>query len=456
LLLAANNRHAKPRLVLDEGVLSEVRRVAIMLADAIGSTTTGIWSTTSDYTSSKKRKLYLQAEQSLREKPIHARDAYVTPFIKDEKRDTTTILKNPRAIHPRKPRYNSAVARYIKPIEKLLYSIDGTMFKNCMPGRIIAKGLDSDGRAKLIHDQFYSFVRPQAISLDVSGFDGSLDEEIIMIEHLAYLRMNPEQLFRQLLKMQRVNFAQIEWFMYVIKGSRMSGDMNTALGNCMLMIIFIVAYMERQNIVYALIDDGDDLILMVERDTVDTASIVSWYRSLGMTLRVDGVYNELKDIVFCQSQVMNYGGKQRLIRNATLVMSKALMSTSTTKANIREKLYLTGCSVLAQYAGIPILQEFARALIRGYTGKITKGRAVHLVGAYDYQQIESFVHDRGILRLLAPVTAEARLCYFEMFGVTAGEQIQQEMYWSAWELGSNWEIVNGDYREIVSEDSCKV
>lgn len=45
----------------------------------------------------------------------------------------------------------------------------------------------------------------------------------------------------------------------------MSGDMNTALGNCMLMCCLIISYLESKNIKYDFINNGDDAVLFLER-----------------------------------------------------------------------------------------------------------------------------------------------------------------------------------------------
>jgi len=214
------------------------------------------------YSGSKADKYERATDDVIRRGGITRRDAGVTMFVKFEKIDSTKVDPDPRAIQFRDPKYCVEVSKYLKPIEPHLYQFrgDGKQFPAT---RCIGKGLNSVERATLLKEKFDAFVDPVVISIDCSRFDQHCSAELLEIEHLVYKLLCPDPWFAEILSWQLTNRVRSRHGLeYVAHGRRMSGDMNTALGNCVLMVLMVAAAFQRD---YDMLDDGDDVLVLVER-----------------------------------------------------------------------------------------------------------------------------------------------------------------------------------------------
>lgn len=81
----------------------------------------------------------------------------------------------------------------------------------------------------------------------------------------------------------------------------MSGDMNTALGNCLLMCCLIMCYMDAKSITYEYINNGDDAVIIVEDIHLHLlADLPNWFSEMGFDMVVEPPVYSLEEIEFCQ------------------------------------------------------------------------------------------------------------------------------------------------------------
>lgn len=106
----------------------------------------------------------------------------------------------------------------------------------------------------------------------------------------------------------------------------MSGDMNTALGNCMLMCCLVMAYMDAKCIPYDFINNGDDVVLFCERKHQHLLEdIPTWFDRMGFEMVVEAPVYELEQIEFCQMHPIQLGyDDYTMVRNYPSSIAKDL------------------------------------------------------------------------------------------------------------------------------------
>lgn len=321
------------------------------------------------YAGAKRRK-YEQATKQVLDLGFWPKDSAIKMFVKCEKMEPTAEKQNPdpRAIQFRDPKYCVELSRYLHPIEQHLYQLKGDG-RRIPPTRLVGKGLNQTQRASLLREKMSRFGSPVVVSLDASRFDKHCSSSLLQIEHQVYLRSNPNSHFAKLLSLQLNNRCfTTRGIRYRTKGKRMSGDMNTALGNCVLMIVMVVSLFWDQQIQWDMLDDGDDCLVIVESSSLPwlLAQVKPTFLAFGHEIKVENVATEFEKIEWCQCRPIVFDGTAKFIRNPRKVISQALVGVKYfTSIGARARLVNTiGLCELVLNLGVPILQEFALALLR--------------------------------------------------------------------------------------------
>lgn len=400
-----------------------------------------------------KRARYIQAANDLLDYGLARRDARVKMFVKFEKLNPSKVNPDPRAIQFRHPRYCVALGRFLKPMEKFLYRLkgDGRVLPN---SRVIGKGLSQTERAELLVEKLQRFEAPVILSLDATRFDMHVDRELLVIEHSFYKHMckDPElaQLLSWQLDSQGVTSRGIK---YKVRGRRMSGDMNTALGNCILMVLMVSTIMYELRVLYDILDDGDDCLLIVEERDLSTVmpTITPGFLQFGMEIKIESIARSIEQVEWCQSNPVLIDGKYRFIRNPCKVMSTCLGGSKYfTSVGARRKLLNTiGLAELILNRGVPILQEFALAISRNAgTDKIINlqesdptyyriGRELRALNLKILQRVDPL-----------PVTDTARLSFEQAFGISVSDQLEYEQFFKGWRFEFDTEEVMFDEIDV--------
>ncbi len=373
---------------------------------------------------------YAEAYESFSRVPLNADDARIDSFVKAEK--TNPLAKtnpDPRMIQARSRRYNLQIAKYLRPVEHFIYNLPA---KSGL--RSVAKGLNQLQRAALFLEKWGRFKRPVCFSLDCSRWDKHVSMDVLRVEHAFYRRVLPGYPeFDRLLSWQEVNKCRTSGGVrYEVWGGRMSGDINTALGNCLLMVIMANAAIRRLGIEAEILDDGDDCLLIVEEENFDLcqAELPGLYLSYGQTLKIENIARDIHDVVFCQSHIVHNGLHFLFSRNWRKVLSQSCCGTRhwNVPTMVRPMMGLIGRCELALNAGIPILQAFSEALIRMSRGK--EAPMVNLDSGLAYRiriEQEQVQSSRAI-------TTIARYAFERTYGVPIWEQEAIEQLLANWEL----------------------
>lgn len=374
-----------------------------------------------------KRALYGRAVESLATRPVCRSDATSKSFVKVEKGNPS---KAPRVIQPRDPRYNAELGCYIKPIEHSLYRSIAHVFGD---GPTVMKGYNLEEVATIIRGKWETFRNPVAVGLDAKRFDMHVTAEVLEhFEHALYRDIFgwTDTFLAKLLGWQvdnrGVGYADDGFLKYKVKGKRFSGDMNTALGNCLIMCAMIWSYSRERGVPVKLVNNGDDCVVFMEAEDLARFSrdLPEWFLQLGFRMTVeDPVYN-LEEVEFCQMHPVNCSGGWRMVRNPRTSLEKDSLCTRPIPDHKSLLGWFTavGDGGVAVAAGVPILQEFYQMYLRwgqGHHSRILEGEVTGM----------SFLA-KGLVKEAREITQEARYSFFLAFGILPDDQIAIEEYFS--------------------------
>lgn len=330
-----------------------------------------------------KLKIYQQGLASLMMFPVIRRDARVQgAFVKCEKVNAKKGDPAPRIIQPRSVRYNIEVGRYLSVIEHDVYHEIDEMWG----GKTVMKGYNADEIGTHIKDAWDSFADPVALGLDASRFDQHVSADALGFEHSIYnLIFNSPEL-RKLLRWQVDNegvaTADDGVILYKKRGSRMSGDMNTALGNIILMCLLVLLFCQQRRVKARLINNGDDCTLIFERADLATIldGLYEWFLQYGFNIVQEPVAHQIEEIEFCQMHPVWVDGKYVMVRNAGPSLSKdAISIRARTPQQLRQWMWCVGKSGLAMASGVPIQQAYylnmAKHGVKGGRLDLLEGRS---------------------------------------------------------------------------------
>jgi hypothetical protein len=254
-----------------------------------------------------KKKQYMGARAYYLLRGLWDQLAEVTSFVKAEKTRATGKDGAPRIIQPRGIVFNLIFGCFIRPAEKAIYKAIDMVF-----GRpTVVCGQNAVQQAEMLRSAWDELDRPVAYSLDLSRMDQHVSAVALMWEHTFY----------RFIFMYDTCFSTLDWCLkktinnvgrvytrdktglpvsikYKKTGSRMSGDMNTSLGNKLIMCGLLYSYYRsylgfEPRVDFNVVDNGDDCVVMLshgahkryERMTELNGPLVSadWKESLSDT-----------------------------------------------------------------------------------------------------------------------------------------------------------------------------
>lgn len=374
----------------------------------------------------RKRAVYQRAVDSLMVRDVSRVDSYVSTFLKAEKINfDVKIDPAPRVIQPRSPRYNVMVGRYLKLFEKRVIS----GFEREFGYAVICKGKNASEVGEVLAKNWASLEEPVAVGLDASRFDQHVSADALRFEHSFYNAVFQSDELRRLLGWQIDNrgIARVEGkrLDYTVHGCRMSGDINTSLGNCILMSCMVIGYCEKVGITYRLSNNGDDCVLMVNRGQMHKlAGLSNWMLEFGFTLTQEEPVYELEKVVFCQAQPVHTSTGWRMVRDPRSAMSKdcvSLLGWDNDQALGSWATAISGCG-LSLTSGVPVWEAWYRQLQR-LGSQTTEG-----VVERQWECGMGYMA-RGVVA--GEVDDAARVSFWRAFGITPDQQVALEEEYNA-------------------------
>lgn len=358
--------------------------------------------------SAAKRRSYLRAYHTLREGNLELRKwSTIQMFVKAEKLTAEKAYNSaPRAIQFRHPCFNLLVGSRLKPLEHEYYS----NLKSNIGLRCVAKGLNNLERASNIVEAAGYFRNPVFLLLDHAKFDGHVREEHLKWCHRQYWRSTKDKFLRYLLHMTINNRGYTRGgIKYRVRGTRMSGDYDTALGNTLINLIIILQWL--QGIKSHVLLDGDDSVVIIERAMLARLlEMFSHFERCGFSTQLVVVY-DLCEVEFCRSKLLPLD-PPRFARDPLRLMSNFAVSNKT-YTGVGRLNYMAGLGLceMSASAGVPIAQALAQAW------SVLGPKPI-----FDDYKLSQY----GIAAEAIPITDEARIAFYEAWGVTPTMQVAIE------------------------------
>lgn len=370
-----------------------------------------------------KRRVYEAALRSLYHTPLNRKDADLCPFTKFEKQDLT---KAPRIINPRSPRYNLVLGKYLKKAEKIYFAAINEVWRSCTDHTVI-KGLNSFQSAAVLRAKWDRFRDPVAVGLDASKFDMHVSVHALKYEHEYYNGVFKSPELAKLLRWQCVNRGVARCpdgkVTFQMPGTRSSGDLNTSLGNCIIMCALIYELCVGLGVQAELANNGDDCVLFVERADLDEVlrSVPNFFARKGFRMTVEPPVDEFERLEFCQSQPVLLESGWCMVRNVRTCLRKdpmCLIPMPNDKV-WRKWLGAVGECGAASVPGCPVLSSFYAAFSRSGV-KATRRFKNHIFR--NTGVIERMSGARG------SITPISRASFAAAFGIPPDMQIALEKY----------------------------
>lgn len=347
-----------------------------------------------------KREVYRRAYHELVTYGLRPRDCNVSMFVKDEKTPLYDVYdKPPRAIQYRSPKYNLVLATYLKPLEEEFYSLNGF---GPSKTRVVTKGLNKKKLADLLMKKAGCFDQPVFIELDHSRFDSTISETMLKKEHKFYVDKFGDRYLASLLRHQIYNKGvSRNGITYKVKGTRMSGDYNTGLGNSLLNRA-IIEYMVK-DIKHELMVDGDDSVLIVEAKDLGFFN-PEYFARLGLKTKIQ-YKTRIEQVDYCRCRLVI--SSKVMARDPARIFTN--LGTSTRMYGPKGFMYwLNACLACEYYSnpGLPLVNSFK---------PFTKMKL--LKDSDFYRKMEQFVYEEH------PID---RVGYWQTWGISPDMQVLLE------------------------------
>lgn len=431
-----------PRVPEESHVFSTLRRFRGKLLARLDAATPVSPEEFSEMYRGRKFKIYQRAALEYMTIGVRRSDAVSDAFVKCEK---VPHNKAPRCIQPRKVVYNVGVGRFLKPLEHIIYKAIQSVYGSATP--VVVKGFNAVQTAEILLAKAERFKRPIFVGLDASRFDQHVSTAMLRWEHSIYNAVFRSKELRRLLGWQLKNrgrgFCDDGVLRYRCDGRRLSGDMNTALGNCLIMCAMVYAYAEERGIEIDLANNGDDCVVFMEAEDEQrfAAGLHGWFDELGFVMTVEPTVHEYEKIEFCQQHPIRTGNGVVMCRNLDKSREKdtMILNDVSTETAYRKWLKAVGDCGLAIASGVPVFQEMYSCYSRfGLDGKVQE--------SVQFQSGFLFM-GKGLHPRITPVTEEARYSFYLAFGVSPDEQRELENYYAGLDL-SGFEV---DDVELLEE-----
>lgn len=376
----------------------------------------------------RKRTIYENACESLQFTRLTKKDAELKYFLKAEKHNHS---KKPNAaqriISPRSPRFNVEFGRYVKPIEKKIFTVIDKLFNS----PTVMKGRNPHTRGRMMERKWKRFINPIAIGLDAKRFDQHVSTAALLWTHTIYKLFFPgdrtlQKLLNELLTQRGRAWLYDAKFKFTKEAGRCSGDMDTALGNCLLMCALVYSYASEIEVDLELANDGDDCIVIMEARDEEKfrLSISSWFLQMGISMKVEPTVTMLEKIEFCQCNPVFDGEGYVMIRDPRVAINKDAISLKPLDNISLARKWASAVSVggTSLTGGIPVWQEFYQTLHRFSNGAKPLKNDLSMETGF-------FFMTKGMQRVYSEVTTASRVSFYHAFGISPDAQVAIEKYY---------------------------
>jgi hypothetical protein len=213
--------------------------------------------------------------------------------------------------------------------------------------------------------------------------------------------------------------------------------MNTSCGNCLIMCALIWTYAKEKDIHIKLVNNGDDCVVFMESEDLARYQdgFEAWFLRMGFRMLSEKPVYQMSQIEFCQMRPIEMpDGSCRMVRNIPTALRKDSLCTIAldTAKGVRGWMTAVGTGGIALTGGVPVIQNFYRAMVRlgnGTVSKVATELARHSGMA--------ILAAAGAHVCFAEPSAETRLQVYVAWGITPDQQLAFENYYD--QLEFDWD-----------------
>lgn len=345
----------------------------------------------------------------------------VKSFIKDE---CYPSFKHSRGINSRTDEFKCLVGPIFKAIEKVLFDpkICPYFIKKipvCDRPDYIIELLSRPGAFYFASDYtaFESlFTRDVMTSCEFILYDHMLRHTP---EHKAFMKRCHEVLAGN-------NVCQYKWFTARCEATRMSGEMNTSLGNGFSNLMFMLFMCEQKGCTNVKgVIEGDDGLFTME----GTPPTQDDFAKLGLNIKLE-IHEELNTASFC-GLIFDLEDRKNVTNPIEAMLDFGLTTAEYNDSGDRAKLeMLKGKSISLgySYAGCPVLSALAR-----YGMRVTRGVRIgsylnsQKISQWEREQLLEAIEHRFDF-MTVEVKMNTRFLVEQQFGLCVEKQMEIEKY----------------------------
>lgn len=373
------------------------------------------WLANTNYTQSRKAELLALAME--KQGRVVESDLIVNAFVKDE---FYSENKYPRMINSRDDSYKVAVGPIFKLIEKELFALPWFI-----------KKIPIDERPDYIYQRVY---RSNAtyIATDYTAYESHFTSEMMnAVEFELYRYMVeclPEraQFLEHISHLMGKNRISNDFFTTEVEATRMSGEMNTSLGNGFSNLMFFLFACEMVGATNPCgVVEGDDGLFVVEgpHPTAHT------FKNMGLTIKLEECQSistaSFCGLIFDEVDKINISNPIEDLQ--TFGWSNKQYSVAGDR-KLKQLLRSKSLSMLYQYRNAPIYQALARYGIRMTDGVRAISSSHYNVYDRDLVASSYCYYNKHKETAFKPVPLRTRLLMEREFGVSVESQLRIESY----------------------------
>lgn len=369
------------------------------------------------YSRAQKQKL-LRNYRNRMNCRLQKADTRVSGFIKDE---TYPEEKVPRLINSRSDFFKVFSGPYFQAVSDVVFKHPS--FIKTVPVHL---------RPKVLLDELYT-VNGVYHFTDYTSFESHFTKKLMnMVEFVLYRYMasslSPDlkkHVNEIIMVLQGTNVCRYKFATLDVEAGRMSGEMNTSLGNGFANLMFYLFLAERNKAgaVRGFVE-GDDGIFRLEFP--ENAPTVKDFASIGLTIKI-GITDKLEEASFCgcvydPAELIVVPDVRKVLATFGWTSQRYVRSRPSIKMQL---LRAKGLSLAYQYNGVPMLSSFGRRIL-----ELTEGVTIKETTLNSFE-----IHKRDFLsdamknlppEIILPVQSSTRLLVDRLYGIPVSLQLDFE------------------------------
>lgn len=400
------------------------------------------WIENTNYTRMRKdtfRKMY---ENNAGKKPIEIirvkKNKCVKSFVKEE---FYPSYKYPRGIYSRTDEFKMVAGPVFKTIENIVFKY-----------KAFIKKIPVELRPEYIEEMMNKYVGP-AMATDYSSFEGSFTSELMeAVEFVVYdyftelMSDEDKQLMREIKRtLSGTNVLKFKELTVEVEATRMSGEMNTSLGNS-ITNLFVMLFLCHENGTQCEgVIEGDDALF----------KFADWskrprqeqYADLGFNIKIDEVQNH-NEASFC-GLVYDVVDLTNITEPFYLLCKIGWGNRKYVDARpslLKSLLRSKALSIQHQYPHCPILSALAYRVLKDTAGCTVSDK---IIGSYNLYEQEEIMASLGVTYEYKSPKPRTRLLMEKVYGIPIAVQTDIEEYI----MNTEDEILNIPHMSIFVDSS---